>query len=77
MPRSSAQSDFVITPAVFDPPEEVALPSEAEPIQLPRAVLRSDEASAVATKWVMMFVWIVLAALAVLTIVGPHIPGGE
>jgi len=78
MPRSSAQSDFVVTPRRQELPS-VELPNEARPIQLPlpRALLRSDEASAAATRWVMWFVWIVLGLLLVLTLVGPHIPGGE
>ena len=58
MPRSSAQSDFVVA-------------------KLPRAVLRSDEATARSTRWVMTYMWLVLAALFVLATVGPHIPGGE
>jgi hypothetical protein len=68
MPRSSAQSDFVIQaePEVFD-----------QPAALPRAVLRSDEATARATRWTMTYVWFVLALLAVLATVGPHLPGGE
>jgi hypothetical protein len=77
MPRTSAQSDFVIRAEqeVFDQP--VALPPGANPVELPRAILRSEEATARATKWTMTYVWIVLALLAVLSAVGPHIPSGE
>lgn len=76
MPRSSAQSDFVIRaePEVLDDPE---LPQEAGAVGLPRARLRSNEASGFATRWVMTLTWVVLAALAILCVVGPHIPSGE
>jgi hypothetical protein len=77
MPRSSAQSDFVIhaEPEVFDQPVE--LPRGADAVHLPRAVLRSNEASAFATRWVMRVLFVLFAALAILTLVGPHIPAGE
>jgi len=75
MPRSSAQSDFVIRaePEVFD----VELPRQADPVSLPRAIWVTHLASARATKIVMWFVGITLALLVVLTLVGPHIPSGE
>ena len=63
------QSDFV----VHREPE----PAEDEPGELPRAVLRSSEASARATKVVMTFTWIMLAVLALICAIGPHIPAGE
>lgn len=47
------------------------------PVELPRAELRSTEASARATRIVMTFTFVVLAALALLTLIGPHIPSGE
>ena len=62
MPRSSMQSDFVVN---------------REPAELPRAVVRSTEASARATKVVMTFTWIMLAVLALICAIGPHIPSGE
>jgi len=76
MARSAAQSDFVIRtePEVVDP---VELPSSASPVELPRAVLRSTEASATATRWVMTLMFLMLAGLAILLAVGPHIPSGE
>jgi hypothetical protein len=75
MPRSAAQSDFVVDPEpeVFDEP----LPPDVDPVSLPRAVLRSNEATARATKIVMTMTWIVLGALVLLTLIGPHIPSGE
>jgi hypothetical protein len=76
MPRSAAQSDFVVhrppPPATDGAPEEAG---EQEP--LPRAELRSHEASAGATRWVMTLTFVVLAALVILCVVGPHIPAGE
>jgi len=48
---------------------------ESEP--LPRAQLESAEATARTTKWVMTLVWISLALLFLLMLVGPHIPSGE
>jgi hypothetical protein len=67
MPRSSAQSDFTVgaVDEVFDQPS------------LPRAVMLSDEPTERATKWTMTYVFVVLALLAVLATVGPHIPAGE
>ena len=62
MPRSSMQSDFVV---------------DREPAELPRAVVRTTEASARATKIVMTFTWIMLAVLALICAIGPHIPSGE
>ena len=64
------------------PPPEVEEP--AAPIgegtgvvELPRAVVRSPFASARATRLVMTFTFIVLGALILLTMIGPHIPAGE
>jgi hypothetical protein len=53
------------------------LRTAAEPIMLPTAWLRSSEASAFATRWVMRAALVLLLALLVLTMVGPHIPSGE
>lgn len=47
------------------------------PVELPRVRLRTTEASARATRLVMMFTFVVLAALALLTMIGPHVPAGE
>ena len=75
MARSPFQSDFVVQKE--EPPRPVELPEQAGPVTLPRATLESPEASARATRWVMILTFVVLAALVVLTVVGPHIPTGE
>jgi hypothetical protein len=81
MPRSAAQSDFVVQAR---PPQDLDLEPPAGPIgdatgpvELPRMMLRTPFASARATRLVMGFTFIVLAALALLTMIGPHIPAGE
>lgn len=73
---SPAQSDFVVT---RDPPVEVVveLPEGAKVVHLPRAQLRTNEASARSVKWVYILTAIVLFALLVITAIGPHIPAGE
>ncbi len=73
---SPAQSDFTVT---REPPVEVVveLPDGAKVVQLPRADLRSNEASASSVKWVYILTAMVLFALLVITVVGPHIPAGE
>ena len=78
MPRSAAQSDFV----VVSRPPEADLPAgpigdATGAVELPRAVLRSTEASARATRLVMTWTFLVLTALALLTLIGPHVPSGE
>jgi hypothetical protein len=75
MARSPFQSDFVVHRD--EPPPPVELPEQAGAVMLPPATLRSPEASARATRWVMILTFIVLAALLVITVVGPHIPTGE
>ncbi|MEO7731580.1 MAG: hypothetical protein ABIY55_11450 [Kofleriaceae bacterium] len=72
MPRSSAQSDFTVVRA----PDPVVLPAAAGPVTLPRAELRTTEASALATRWVMRATFAMLFALLVLCMVGLHIPSG-
>jgi hypothetical protein len=72
MARSQAQSDFSVSR-----PPEVKLPAVAALVELPRAEESMAEAGAFATRWVMRLTVLVLAALAVLCLVGPHIPGGE
>ena len=74
MPRSPAQSDFVLAAPVR---EVIELPPQALVVELPKAQLRSNEASTRATRWVMTFTWVVLAILALLCAIGPHIPAGE
>lgn len=76
MPRSSAQSDFVIQSEseVFSEP---ALPPQADPVALPKATWNTHLASERATKLVYWFVGVTLFMLLVLTVVGPHIPSGE
>ncbi|MBL0215097.1 MAG: hypothetical protein IPQ07_14565 [Myxococcales bacterium] len=74
MARSPFQSDFVIQRD--EPPPPVTLPEGADAVALPTATLRSPEASARATRWVLILTFVVLAALVVLCAVGPHIPGG-
>ncbi len=74
MARSPFQSDFVVRRE--EPPPPVALPEGADAVSLPTATLQSSEASARATRWVMILTVFVLAALVVLCVVGPHIPGG-
>jgi hypothetical protein len=75
MARSPYQSDFVVHRD--EPPPPVALPREADAVALPDAKLMSPEASAKATRWVLILTFVVLAALVVLCMVGPHIPAGE
>lgn len=77
MPRSSAQSDFVIQSAPEEVLPEGPLGEATGPVELPRVVLRSSEASARATRIVMTFTFVVLAVLVLLTMIGPHIPAGE
>jgi hypothetical protein len=70
MARSQAQSDFSVARA-----PEVRLPAAAAPVALPAA--DGSEASALATRWILRLTAVVLAELAVLCAVGPHIPAGE
>ncbi len=77
MPRSSAQSDFVIQSESEVFAEPVRLPPEADPVTLPTATWRTHLASARATSLVYWFVGLTLFLLLVLTVVGPHIPSGE
>lgn len=70
MARSMEQSDFAI---VRD--ADVELPPSTDPIVL--TVAPSSEASEFATRWVMRVTVVLLAALALLCAIGPHIPAGE
>ena len=62
-------------------PEEVApegpIGDATGTVELPRMALRTTEASARATRLVMVFTFVVLAALLLLTLIGPHVPAGE
>lgn len=72
---SPGQSDFTVT---RQPPVEVVeLPEGAKIVHLPKAELRTNEATASSVKWVYILTAVVLFALLVITVVGPHIPAGE
>lgn len=62
-------------------PEEVVpegpIGEATGPVELPRMVLHTTQASARATRLVMAFTFLVLGALVLLTLIGPHIPAGE
>jgi hypothetical protein len=73
MPRSSGQSDFVLTAEVKS---EIELPPSAKVVELPRAIWRSPFATARSTRIVLGATFVVLAVLAILCVVGPHIPSG-
>jgi hypothetical protein len=75
MPRSQAQSDFVITQPPIEEPVE--LPEGAKAILLPIAKRPSNEASARMTRIVLAITMIMLALGTILVAVGPHIPSGE
>ena len=76
MPRSALQSDFSVNrePVPVEVPEGMS-PEEAA--ELPRAFLRSNEATARTTKIVMTFTFVMLAILLLICAIGPHIPAGE
>ena len=75
MARSPYQSDFTVT---REPdPVPVELPGTADPVSLPKATLQSNEASARSVKWVYILMVVMLLALLIITMVGPHIPTGE
>ena len=58
-------------------PAAVELPSVATVVELPRSDELLAAAGAFATRWVMRLTMLVLAALALLCLIGPHIPAGE
>jgi len=70
MPRSSAQSDFVVRREA-----PVALPPAALLVSLPEAPVH--QASALATRWVLRATIFLLVVFAALCAIGPHIPSGE
>jgi hypothetical protein len=74
MPRSALQSDFSVNREPIEIPEGMS-PEEAA--ELPRAILRSNEATARTTKIVMTFTFVMLAILLLICAIGPHIPAGE
>jgi hypothetical protein len=76
MPRSSLQSDFTVHREELPIEVPEGMTSE-EAAELPRAFLRSDEATARSTKWVMTFTFVMLFLLVALCMIGPHIPAGE
>jgi hypothetical protein len=77
MPRSSAQSDFVVGPAPVELDASEPLPDGADGAALPVAVVRTSRASERTTRWVMRLTWFMLAVLALICAIGPHIPSGE
>lgn len=76
MPRSPLQSDFSVTREEL-PVEVPEGMSPEDAAELPRAFLRSQEATARSTKIVMTFTFVMLAILVLLCAIGPHIPSGE
>lgn len=74
MPRSPLQSDFSVSRESVEVPEGMS-PEEAA--ELPRAYLRSNEATSRSTKIVMTLTFVMLVVLALICAIGPHIPSGE
>ena len=76
MPRSSLQSDFSVhrEELPIEVPEGMTQEQAAE---LPRAFLRSNEATARSTKIVMTLTFVMLVVLLLICAIGPHIPSGE
>ena len=76
MPRSALQSDFSVNrePVAIEIPDGMS-PEEAA--ELPRAYLRSNEATARSTKIIMTFTFVMLVVLLLICAIGPHIPAGE
>jgi hypothetical protein len=72
MARSAAQSDFSVAR-----PAEVVLPATTDPVALPDAEALRTQAGDLSSRWVTRATWLMLLALAVLCLVGPHIPSGE
>jgi hypothetical protein len=68
MARSQAQSSVTRS-------AEIRLPPSGTPVALPRA-RAATEASEFATQWILRLTLVMLAALAALCAVGPHIPAG-
>lgn len=67
----------MLGPSVVDPPaEDVELPAAADAVGLPRATVRTNQASARATRIVLTLTWIMLTILVLMLLIGPHIPSG-
>jgi hypothetical protein len=77
MPRSAAQSDFIVERPVEVPVLTGPIGEGTAMVELPRATVRTTEASERATRWVMGVTFFMLAILTILCMVGPHIPAGE
>lgn len=61
-------------PIAVEVPEGMS-PEEAA--ELPRAFLKSNEATARSTKIVMTVAFVMLVVLVLMCMIGPHIPAGE
>lgn len=72
MARPAAQSDFSVAR-----PLVVALPATTDAVALPDAEAVRTQAGELSSRWVLRATWLMLLALAVLCLVGPHIPSGE
>jgi hypothetical protein len=72
MARSAAQSDFSVVR-----PLDAVLPATTDAVALPDAGAVGMQAGELSSRWVMRATWLMLLALAVLCVVGPHIPSGE
>jgi len=57
-------------------PADVALPAAAVAVALPRSA-QFAAGSEFTTRWMLRLTFALLAALALLCAIGPHIPGGE
>ncbi|MBS1120024.1 MAG: hypothetical protein H6Q90_2252 [Deltaproteobacteria bacterium] len=77
MARNAAQSDFVVQREPAPAIEPAELPEGASVVELPRAAWRSPFASARATRIVFVAMFLVMIVLALLMVVGLHIPTGE
>ena len=87
MARSAAQSDFAVDPRAGRGAAGPASPDDRDHgddvtatdagSALPRATLRSSQASALATRIVMTVALLMLGALFLICLIGPHIPAGE
>ena len=78
MPRSPLQSDFVVHHEQ-PPVEEIELPRipGIDAVELPKAIVRTNDASERSTKIIMTLTWVMLAILVLMCAIGPHIPAGE
>lgn len=72
MAHSAAQSDFSVAR-----PLEVVFPATTDAVALPDAEAVRTQAGELSSRWVLRATWLMLLALAVLCLFGPHIPSGE